>query len=71
MTADKQVTKCCNYMDMSSNFDCLQIPDLQTTKGKLLNFGANGVCGMAGIGTKSEVIDATKQKTLCCKFQRF
>ena len=66
MDDDKQVTKCCDYKT-SSNYDCLQIPDLQTTKGKLLNFGANGVCGQGAFSTKSAVVKADTAKTLCCK----
>ena len=68
----KQYTKqCCGYGGDESLYDCLQIPSLLTTKGKQLNFNGNGICGMGGISTKSEVVTAANQKTICTKKQPF
>ena len=70
----KQYTKsCCSYKadGMGSNYDCLQIPSLLTTKGKQLNFNGNAICGMGGISSKSEVVTAANQKTLCTVKQPF
>ena len=64
--ASKFVTKsCCGYKGdgMGVERDCVIIPSLSSTKGQTQVF--QNICGMGGLGTKSEALDDTKVKTLC------
>ena len=54
------------FLGKQTNIDCVILQSLSTTMGKLLEW--DNICGMAGLGTMSEVIDATKVKTLCSKY---
>ena len=54
------------FLGKQTNIDCVILQSLSTTMGKLLEW--DNICGMAGLGTMSDVIDADKVKTLCSKY---